>query len=94
MTYAPSVTEAHYLVSEREAELLAAVLAVFDLEQSGDVDRIVCALIDLGLCDAERGPIAQAKWNGWLVGWEAAGGGDLDESELEKAIRAAYLGEE
>lgn len=78
-----------YLPTEREAELLAVILA--ELPGPGDAsgagDRILCELIEMGLADMDRGPVVYQHWCGL----------DRDQFTDHDALRAdlvaVYLGD-
>jgi len=52
-----------YWERDQEITLLWTVLEALDSnEQTGEADEIICGLIDMGLVDCHRAPVAQQQW--------------------------------
>lgn len=59
------MSETDHLSDSREADLLACILANLPNDtdtQRNHADRIVCDLIDTGLCNPEAGPAVLEWW--------------------------------
>lgn len=80
-----SMTEGEHLTDEREADLVAGIAS--QCEDAGTLDRMLCVLIELGLCNPDAAaPVLEA--------WQKTDAADLlDESKIEDVIRRAYRGE-
>lgn len=60
-----------YWEREQEITLLHLVLEALDPEEDRSAaDRIVSGLIEMGLVDAERAPVAQQQWNDLWDGFD------------------------
>jgi hypothetical protein len=78
-----------YLETEREAELLATILAGIAMgggDTTGAGDRILCDLIEMGLADQDRGPAVYQHW------CSIAPDAFHDTDELRAELVATYLG--
>lgn len=59
------MSQAWYLVDEKEAELLAGILCAIGKCENDEwyvADRIICATIEMGLTDADAGPAVFTVW--------------------------------
>jgi hypothetical protein len=79
------MSEGHYLIPEKEARLLAAVLDGLDGDKHA-ADRILSDLIELGLADADIGPFVYDAW-------AAAVASDEDNLSQDDLVRLYLVGD-
>lgn len=75
--------ETEYLNTDTEGDLLSCILANLDSDTDSEAaDRILCDLIEMGLCNPDHGPAVLAWW-----GQQEAD----DVEDLPGTIRKMYV---